>query len=71
MDEYEDSREEFQWIYNDSNVPEAYYSTPEVLEDMYLNMEVSLPCDGEVPKYAKVKSAYVIPMKFQFGPPWY
>ena len=49
MDEHEDSREEFQWIYNDSNVPEAYYSTPEVLEDMYLNMEVSLPCDVKVP----------------------
>ena len=41
-------------MYNDKNVPESNESTPEVLEDTYFNMEMSLSNDGEGTEYAKV-----------------
>ena len=46
--------EEFNKIFNDSNVPEADDFTPEVLEDTYLNMELALSRDGDGPEFAKV-----------------
>ena len=41
MDEYEDFCEEFQRVYNDRNVTETKYFTPEVPDYTYLNMEVA------------------------------
>ena len=53
IEEDEDSREEFQSLYNNENILEAYYYIPEVLLDTYLNMEVVLPCGGEGPEFYK------------------
>ena len=51
-----DSREEFERIYNNDEIPEADDEdyTPDVLDDTYLNMEVDLPRDGEGPYLARV-----------------
>ena len=54
LEEDEDFREEFQNIYNNSDIREADDYTPEVLEDTYLNMEIALPRDDEGPEFAKV-----------------
>ena len=53
--EDEDFRDEFQWVFNNQNVPEADDDhTPEVFDDTYVNMEISLPRDWEGPQFAKV-----------------
>ena len=36
-------REEFQKVYNNTDIPEADDFTPDVLEDTYVNMEIALP----------------------------
>ena len=46
--------EEFNKIFNDSNIPEADEFTPEVLDDTYLNMELALSRDGDGPEFARV-----------------
>ena len=54
LEEDEDFRDEFQKIYNNSDIEEADDYTPEVLEDTYLNMEIALPRDDEGPEFARV-----------------
>ena len=51
-----DSREEFERIKNNDEIPEANYEyyTPDVLDDTYLNMEVALPRDGKGPELDRV-----------------
>ena len=54
MENDEDFREEFTNIYNDSSIPEADNYTPEIGDDTYVNMEVTIPRDGEGPEFARV-----------------
>ena len=54
IDNDPDFAEAFQRIYNDDDIPEADDHTPEVLDDIYLNMELALPCDNKGPEYACV-----------------
>ena len=56
MLEYDDdSREEFDRIYQDKDIPEADdVFTPEIMDDTYMNMEVALPQVTEVPDFARV-----------------
>ena len=42
MDEDDEFCDEFQQVYNDSNVPDANEFTPEMIEDTYLNMEIAI-----------------------------
>ena len=51
-----DFRKEFERIYNKNEIPEAddEYYTPDVLDNTYLNMEVSFPTDGKGPELACV-----------------
>ena len=51
----EDFQEEFFKVYGDENVKEADDFTPEIMDNTYLNMELSLPRDGEEPAFAKVR----------------
>ena len=41
-------------MYNDRNLTEPDESTPEVIEDTYFNMEMSLYNDSEGTEYTKV-----------------
>ena len=34
-------------MFNNSDIPEKDYSTPELLEDKYVDMEIVLPGNGE------------------------
>ena len=68
-DEDEDFREDFQQVYNDRNVPEANEATPEVLDNIYLNMEVALSIGGKDPEYARVTKRLRDANKIQLGPP--
>ena len=54
MEEDPDFREEFDRVFNNVNIPEADSFTPEVFNDTYINMELTLPRDGESPNFAKV-----------------
>ena len=54
MEEYPDFSEEFKNVFNNTGIPEADYFTPEVLEDTYVDMEVALPRDVEIPEFSKV-----------------
>ena len=54
MQDDEDFRDEFEKIYNCNEIPEADESTPEVMDDTYLNMELALPRDDEGPEFARV-----------------
>ena len=54
LEEDKDFHEEFQNIYNNSNICKADDYTPKVLEDTYLNMEIALPCNDEGSKFVKV-----------------
>ena len=38
--------EEFKRLFNNVDILEADYFTPEVLEDTYVDMEIALPRDG-------------------------
>ena len=40
---------EFKRLFNNSDIPEADYSTPEVLEDTYMDMEIVIPRYGYGP----------------------
>ena len=46
LEEYPDFAEEFKRGFNNADIPEAEYFTPELLEDTYMDMEVALPRDG-------------------------
>ena len=35
--------EDFKRVFNNSDIPEADYFTPEVLEDTYMDMKIALP----------------------------
>ena len=50
----EDFRDEFANIYNDPSIPEADDYTPEIGDDTYVNMEVTIPRDGDGPEFARV-----------------
>ena len=51
----EDFREEFDRIYQDKEIPEAdNVFTPEIMDDIYMNMEVVLTRDTEGPYFARV-----------------
>ena len=41
--------EDFKKVFNNADIPEADYSTTEVLEDTYMNMEIALPRYGDGP----------------------
>ena len=55
MDEDEDFHEELQLVYTYRSAPESNDFTPEVIEGTYLNMEMTLTCDGKDPEFSKVK----------------
>ena len=44
---------EFKRLFNNSDIPEADYSTPEVLEDTYMDMEIVIPRYGYGPQFSK------------------
>ena len=55
LEDNEDFREEFDRIYQDKYIPEAdAVFAPEIMDDTYMNMEVALPQDTEVPDFACV-----------------
>ena len=54
LDTDDDFREEFERIFNNTDIQEADDHTPDVLDDTYLNMELALPRDGDGPEFAKV-----------------
>ena len=54
MENDEDFREEFAHIYNDPRIPEGDNYTPEIGDDTHVNMEVSIPRDGDGPEFARV-----------------
>ena len=54
LEEDPDFAEEFNKFFSDTNVPKADAYTLEVCEDTYLNMEVTLPKDGESAQFTKV-----------------
>ena len=54
MEEHPEFYEELKRVLNDYDIPEADYFTPEVLEDTYFNMEITLQRGVEVPKFSKV-----------------
>ena len=49
-----DFAEKFNKFFSDANILEANEYTPEVLEDTYLNMEMTLPKDDESAQFSKV-----------------
>ena len=54
LEDDEDFKEEFNKIFSDENIPQADSSTPEVMDDTYLNMELALPRDSDGPEFARV-----------------
>ena len=50
-----DFREEFFKVYADEKIPEADDYSPEVLDNLFLNMELALPRGGDGPEFARVK----------------
>ena len=55
LEDNEDFRNEFDRIYEDKDITEADdVSIPEIMDDTYMNMEVSLPRDTEGPDFARV-----------------
>ena len=62
LEEDDDFAEEFNNVFNNTNIPEADKEitfpegdhTPEVFQDTYLDMEVALPRDTDGPEFAKV-----------------
>ena len=54
FEEDDDFKEEFDKVFNNTDIPEADTPTPEVLDDTYLNMEISLPRDSDGPEFARV-----------------
>ena len=44
--------EEFEKVHNNPDIPEADTSSGDLLDDTYLNVELSLPREGKM-KYAK------------------
>ena len=50
-----DFREEFFKVYGDETISEADDFSPEIMDNTYLNMELTLPRDGEEPAFARVK----------------
>ena len=58
LEDDEDFREEFNRIYQEKDIPEADdVFTPEIMDDTYMNMEVALPRDTEVPDFARVNKS--------------
>ena len=55
MEEDTDFAEELKRVFNNDNIPEVFYFTPEVLEDTYVDIQISLRRDGEGKKFVKVK----------------
>lgn len=49
-----DFAEEFNRVLSDSTIPESEDYIPEVLEDTYINTEISVPRDYDGPEFAKV-----------------
>ena len=50
LEDDEDSREEFDQIYQDKDIPEADdVFNPEITDDTYMNIEVALPRDTKGP----------------------
>ena len=55
LEDDEDFREEFDIIYQDKDIPEADdVFTQEIMDDTYMNMEVALPRDTELPDFDRV-----------------
>ena len=55
LEDDEDFREEFDRIYQDKDTPQAdHVLTPEIMDDTYMNMEVALPQDTEIPDLFRV-----------------
>ena len=50
----EDFNTEFNRLFDDEDIAEADDSTPEVLEDTYLNVELAMPRDSDGPSYGRV-----------------
>ena len=59
-----DFQEEFTRIFNDDRIKEADDYIPETLDDTYLNMEITLPRDGDGPEYARLQNDCVMLMVF-------
>ena len=55
LEDDEDSREEFDKIYQDKDIPETDdVFTPEIMDDTYMNIEAALTRDTEGPEFARV-----------------
>ena len=54
LEEYPDFSEELKRVFNNADIPESDYFTPEVLEDTYVDMDIALPKYGEGPDFDKV-----------------
>ena len=54
LEEDPEFREEFNRVYNNTDIKEADEYTPEVGDDTYVNMELALPRDDTGPTFAKV-----------------
>ena len=46
LEENTDFSEKFKRAFNNDDILEADYFTPEVLEDTYVDMDIALPRDG-------------------------
>ena len=57
--------EEFQRVIDNPDIPESDNFTPEVLENIYVNMELALDRGGDGPSFAKVKNDLEMLMDYQ------
>ena len=60
-----DFAEEFKRLFNNADIPEAGYFTPEVIEDTYVDMYISLPIDREGHNFSKVTNIFRMKMVLQ------
>ena len=54
MENDDDFHEEFQKVHSDPQTPDADQSTPEIMDDTYINTQLSLPHDADGPTFATV-----------------
>ena len=55
LEEDPDFTEEFEMVFNNTDILEADGFTPEVLEDTYVYMKIALPRYEEVTNFSRVK----------------
>ena len=60
LEEDTDFADDLKGVFNNANISEADYFTPEMPEEKYVDMEIALTGNGEGPKFAKVKNIYGI-----------